>query len=143
MMAVDSIRIGSVQPPEFVDLGRDDVLERTYEAGMKDNLAEPMSSKVAGNRLLAFDEACRAVRSGKRRRKVQVEAGVDRSFPRDRCRALRILHEDHGAHGGDRAFVLALERPIGRDLIASPIVGVHDQAPRGHRGLELINHDAA
>src|SRR5437773_3256889 len=128
MMAVEAVRVYSVETTEFVELRRHDVLEGTDETRVKYDLGEAVAQQVSAQLLLACHEPCGTPLCRKRCRKVEVETGIDPAFPRQRRGPLRILHEDHGTHGGDGSPQGAVENPPGGPGVSSPIVGVHDQA---------------
>src|SRR5438552_16821291 len=128
MMTVEAVRVSSEETTEFSELGCNDVLEGTDEPWVEHDLGEAVAQQVSAQLLLAFREPCGTPLCRKRCRKVEVEAGIDPPFPRQRRGPLRILHEDHGTHGGDGSPQGAVENPPGGPGVSSPIVGVQDEA---------------
>jgi len=119
MVAVDPVRRRSIQTLEFLQFGRDDVFEGLAEPRMKDDLAEAVPAQVAGKLLLAFDEPAWTSRRRERRRQVQVEADLDPELLGNGRRALRVFHEHHGAHGGNRTVPRARKRPVRGESVSS------------------------
>src|SRR5437667_11325407 len=56
-----------------------------------------------------------------------METSFYAALSRDRRGPIRILHEDHSAHGGDRSSQSAIEDRIRGLGLPSPSVGVHDE----------------
>src|SRR5690349_15383083 len=102
VVAVESNGVRTVKTAELVDLRADDVVEVTRQSGAEDGLREAMPPKISAQDRLTLGEARRAVGGGERRREVEVQTGVDAVLASERGRALRVAHEHHGAHGGDR-----------------------------------------
>src|SRR5438552_4154996 len=127
MMAVEAVRVYTVETTEFVELGCHDVLEGTDEPRVKHDLGKAVAQQVSAQLLLAFLEPCGTPLCRKRRRKVEVQPGIDPAFPRQRRGSFRILHEDHGTYGGDGSPQGAIEDPPGGSGLSPPIVGVQDE----------------
>ena len=58
MMAVEAVRVDTVETAEFIELGRHDVLEGTDEPRVKHDLGEAVAPQVSTQLLLAVHEPC-------------------------------------------------------------------------------------
>ena len=92
---------------------------------------EAMRSQEAANSRLVFPEMNGTIGGGKCESEVQMETGVDRMFTRQKRRAFRIFHEDHGAHRRHRAGPNAIQRIVCGCEITAPIVGVDNHGGSG------------
>lgn len=81
MMTIDSLRRCSIESPKLVDLSGNDILEGTNEAWMKNHPGQWVPQQERADLALTFRDTRRAVRVCKRCRQIQVEAGIDTSFP--------------------------------------------------------------
>src|SRR5467141_1506506 len=129
MMAIESLRLCSIEMTELVALGGHNVLEGTHQPRVENDSGKGVTQQVRGEFLLTFPEPSRAVRRRKWCREIEVEASVDSRFSGHRRSPLRILHEDHGTHGRERTPQDAIEDPACGAGLSSPIVGVHDKKP--------------
>jgi len=127
MVTVQAVRLGSVETTEFVELCGDNILERPEQPGMHQHLGKAMPPQVPRQFLLMFGQSRRTPARRKWRREVEVQTGIDSFLAGHGCGSLRVRHEDHGTDGRHGASPHATENRLGRRLVASPVVSVHDE----------------
>ena len=86
-----------------------------------------MPAEIRSDSTLPIDDSRRARTGCERRREIQMQTRVDGVLERDRCRAIGVFHEDHGAHGRYSLLSHAVQDAPGSLGITPPIVGIHDQ----------------
>ena len=126
VMAVEAGGIAAVEAAEVVDLGGDDVLERSHERWIEHKLRQPVPAEMRGDSTLVLGNPGRARRGRERRREVQVQTGVDAVVDGHRGGAIGVFHEHHGADRRDGLPGDAIEDAPSRTRITPPVVGIHD-----------------
>src|SRR5437899_2812963 len=103
MMAVEALRVSPIEPPEFLELCRDNILEGADEPRVKHGLSKTIPQQVSGELPLALRKTYGTPRHRKWRGQVEVQARLDLPLEGDGRRPFRILHEDHRTHRRDRS----------------------------------------
>jgi hypothetical protein len=84
-----------------------------------------------------IEEAVRNSGCGKRCGEIQVKTSVHLIFLSQSCATLRILHEHHGARGGNHTMPDAFENPVSCLCVVSPIVSIDDEDAASRRRSAL------
>src|SRR5438093_13772955 len=103
MMPVEALGVRPIEPPELLELRRDNVLEGADEPRVNHGPGEAMPQQVSGELPMAISQTYGTPRNRKWRGPVEEQARLDLPHQRDGRAHPRILHQDQRTYRPDRS----------------------------------------